>query len=76
MPRPRSQRVIELKAALTERLKHESLQAGTRFLSARALASRHGVSYQTAHRLLRELQREGLLRRVPYSGTYTLNDPP
>ncbi|MBP7142105.1 MAG: GntR family transcriptional regulator [Opitutaceae bacterium] len=70
MSRPRSRRILEIKAALMVRLRHETLLPGTRFLSARALASRHGVSYQTAHRLLRELHTEGLLRRVPASGTF------
>jgi DNA-binding transcriptional regulator YhcF (GntR family) len=43
---------------------------GRRFLSARAVAQRFAVSYQTAHRLLAELQTEGLLRREAASGSY------
>jgi len=70
MARPRSARVIELKAALSARLRHGVVQPGGRFLSARALAQRFDVSYQTAHRLLSELHDEGLIRRVPASGTF------
>jgi hypothetical protein len=43
---------------------------GGRFLSARAVAQRFGVSYQTAHRLLGELKVEGRLHRAPASGTF------
>jgi hypothetical protein len=39
-------------------------------MSSRAVAQRFGVSYQTAHRLLQELQAEGLLQRRAASGTF------
>jgi hypothetical protein len=70
MPRPRSSHVTEVKAALTARLSNEFAHPGGRFLSARAVAQRFAVSYQTAHRLLAELESEGLLRRRAASGSY------
>lgn len=70
MTRPRSSHVAEVKAALVARLQSSFAHPGGRFLSARAVAQRFAVSYQTAHRLLVELQHEGLLRRAPASGSY------
>ncbi|MEZ0266325.1 MAG: substrate-binding domain-containing protein [Phycisphaerae bacterium] len=70
MPRPRTQHVIDVKARLIARLGTSFLRPGDRFLSARAVAAKFGVSYQTAHRLLAELQSEGHLLRHPASGTY------
>ncbi len=70
MSRPRSARVLEVKAALTARLRGGLGQPGGRFLSTRAVAQRFAISYQTAHRLLAELETEGLLQRRAASGTY------
>jgi len=70
MPRPRSAHVNEVKAALAARLRSDFAHPGGRFLSARAVAQRFAVSYQTAHRLLAELEAEGLLRRRAASGSY------
>ncbi len=70
MPRPRSLHVIEVKAALVARLRGGLAQPGGRFLSTRAVAQRFAVSYQTAHRLLGELETEGLLLRRAASGSY------
>ncbi len=70
MARPRSSHVLDVKAALTARLASDFAHPGGRFLSARAVAQRFKVSYQTAHRLLGELQTEGLLRREAASGSY------
>lgn len=70
MPRPRSPHVAEVKAALAARLRGDFAHPGGRFLSARAVAQRFAVSYQTAHRLLAELESEGLLRRRAASGSY------
>ena len=70
MPRPRSPHVIEVKAALVARLRGGLGQPGDRFLSTRAVAQRFAVSYQTAHRLLGELEEEGLLQRRAASGSY------
>ncbi len=70
MARPRSPHVLEVKAALVARLQSDFAHAGGRFLSTRAVAQRFAISYQTAHRLLGELQDEGLLRRRAASGSY------
>jgi DNA-binding transcriptional regulator YhcF (GntR family) len=70
MARPRSAHVTEVKAALTARLDGRFGHPGGRFLSARAVAQRFTVSYQTAHRLLDELKAEGRLQREPASGTF------
>jgi len=70
MPRPRSLHVIEVKAALAARLRGGLAHPGGRFLSTRAVAQRFAVSYQTAHRLLGELETEGLLHRRAASGSY------
>jgi DNA-binding transcriptional regulator YhcF (GntR family) len=45
-------------------------QPGQRFVSARYVSLRFGVSYQTAHLLLKELERDGFLTRRIGSGTY------
>lgn len=71
MPRSRTHKVHEVKARLVTDLRDGSTyRPGERFLSARELAARHGVSYQTAHRLLDELCTEGLVERRAASGTY------
>ncbi len=70
MPRPRSAHVTEVKAALVARLQGGFAQPGGRFLSTRAVAQRFAVSYQTAHRLLGELEAEGRLHRRAASGSY------
>lgn len=64
----RSDRVEGVKAALVCRI--AAGRPGERFLSNRALAAKHGLSYQTADRLIRELCKEGYLERRPASGTY------
>jgi DNA-binding transcriptional regulator YhcF (GntR family) len=45
-------------------------QPGQRFVSARYVSLRFGVSYQTAHLLLKEMERDGLLTRRIGSGTF------
>ncbi len=70
MPRSRSPKVHELKANLIWRIRDGFHQPGERFLSNRAVAGRFGISYQTAHRLIAELCREGWLERRAASGTY------
>lgn len=70
MGRPRSAHVTEVKAALVARLKGGYAHPGGKFMSTRAVAQRFAISYQTAHRLLGELQEEGLLRRKAASGSY------
>jgi len=68
--RPRSLHVAEVKAALIARLHGGFAHPGGRFLSTRAVAQRFSVSYQTAHRLLAELETEGFLQRRAASGSY------
>jgi DNA-binding transcriptional regulator YhcF (GntR family) len=70
MARPRSSHVAEVKSALAARLRGGFAAPGGRFLSTRAVAQRFAVSYQTAHRLLAELESEGLLRRKAASGSF------
>src|SRR5436190_10971201 len=70
MPRPRSEKVEEIKAKLITRLREGFYRAGDRFLSNRAVAQKFGISYQTAHRLVSELCAEEWLERRPASGTY------
>ena len=66
----RHARVLAVLDVLRRRVADARYQPGDRFLSARAVAQRHGVSYQTAHRLLRTLVDEALLERRGRSGTY------
>ena len=70
MSRPRSQKVSAIKAKLIAGLNDGFRRPGDRFLSARKLATKHEVSYQTAHRIIAELETEGLLKRRESSGTF------
>lgn len=70
MARPRSAHVAQVKSALAARVAGGLGQPGGRFLSARAVAQRFGISYQTAHVLLAELAAEGLLERRAAAGTF------
>ncbi|WP_309386277.1 GntR family transcriptional regulator [Cerasicoccus frondis] len=76
MARTRSNRIKQIKSELIERLNYGFCRPGSRFISNRELATRLGVSYQTAHRLISELTDEGLLHRVQSSGTYVATSPP
>lgn len=70
MPARRTPKIDDVKQRLLSRLRNSYLQPGDRFLSNRAVAELYGISYQTAHRLIGELCREGVLERRPQSGTY------
>lgn len=70
MPRPRSELVQEVKTKLVARLRDGLHRPGQRFFSNRALVRTFGISYQTAHRLIAELEDEGWLARRSASGTY------
>lgn len=70
MARPRTPKVIEAKTRIIARLREGFHRPGQRFMSNRAVAQAYGLSYQTAHRLLAELQAEGWLARTPGSGSY------
>jgi DNA-binding transcriptional regulator YhcF (GntR family) len=75
MARARSVKISELKARLIARLAEGFYRPGDRFLSNRAVAAKFGVCYQTAHRLVAELESEGFLKRRPSSGTYVPGQP-
>jgi len=70
MARPRSSRILEIKELLRRSLADAFRLPGAQFLSARALARKHEVSYVTAHRLLSELAKEGLIERRAAAGTF------
>lgn len=76
MPRPRSPSVAAVKAKLLARLRDGLHRPGQRFFSNRGLAQTFGVSYQTAHRLIAELEAEGALERRAASGTYVAGSAP
>jgi hypothetical protein len=65
-----SQRVRIAAEKLQARVQDGLLRPGDRFLSARAVARRYGISYQTADRLLRTLVKGGLLTRRVGAGSY------
>lgn len=65
-----SARIENIKTRLRVRLAAGVARPGDRFLSARELAARFGISYQTAHILIGELRDEGLLERRAKSGTF------
>jgi Bacterial regulatory proteins, gntR family len=60
----------QLRVMLNDGFRHP----GQRFVSARFVAQRFKVSYQTAHRLLIELTDVGLISRRAGSGTYIAGD--
>lgn len=70
MPRRRTEKVHEVKERLLGRLREGAYRPGDRFMSNRAVAARFGISYQTAHRLVGELVKEGRLVRRSAAGTY------
>jgi DNA-binding transcriptional regulator YhcF (GntR family) len=76
MPQHRTDKVEQVKQRLIDRLQHGFYRPGDRFLSNRAVAELFGISYQTAHRLIAELTREGHLERRPQSGTYVPGEQP
>ena len=70
MARPRSSHTLLVKEKLIARLRDGYHPPGQRFFSNRALAGHFGVSYQTAHRLIQELEAEGWLERRAAAGTF------
>lgn len=76
MPARRTGKIAEVKQRLIDRLRHGFYRPGDRFLSNRATAELFGISYQTAHRLIAELCRDGHLLRRPQSGTYVPGGEP
>jgi DNA-binding transcriptional regulator YhcF (GntR family) len=75
MPRTRTDKVSHVKNLLVTRLRDGQYRPGDRFMSNRAVATRFGISYQTAHRLVNELVKEGRLVRRSAAGTYLPGRP-
>jgi len=72
----RTAKIEDVKQRIMSRLRNGFYQPGDRFLSNRDAAELFGISYQTAHRLIAELCREGVLERRPQSGTYVPGGTP
>ena len=75
VPRPVSEKVRSIREMLRRGIEHGTYPPGERFPSARAVARRHAVSYQTAHRILTQLIDDGLLTTRHGSGTYVAGSP-
>jgi DNA-binding transcriptional regulator YhcF (GntR family) len=67
--RPRGE-VDKIRASLRIMVSDEFRRAGQRFVSARYISQRFKVSYQTAHRLLTELEGDGFIIRRAGSGSF------
>jgi DNA-binding transcriptional regulator YhcF (GntR family) len=67
--RPRGE-IDGIRGTLHAMVSDEFRRAGQRFISARYLSQRFQVSYQTAHRLLTELEGDGLIIRRAGSGSF------
>lgn len=67
--RPRGE-IDEIRGTLRAMVSDEFRRAGQRFVSARYLSQRFKISYQTAHRLLTELEGDGLIIRRAGSGSF------
>jgi DNA-binding transcriptional regulator YhcF (GntR family) len=70
MARPVSEKVRNTLEELRHRIRNGVYRPGEKFLSNRALADRFHISYQTADRVLKQLQQEALLERRAGSGTF------
>jgi DNA-binding transcriptional regulator YhcF (GntR family) len=62
--------IDRIRASLRAMVSDEFRRAGQRFVSARYLSQRFKVSYQTAHRLLAELESDGFIIRRAGSGSF------
>jgi GntR family histidine utilization transcriptional repressor len=65
-----------VKQHLQERISKGEWQSGARLPSEYELVETLGASRMTVHRALREMQHEGLLRRVQGVGTFIADQPP
>jgi len=74
--RSRTERIAAIKSALAEAIASGGHRPGTRFLSNRKVAEKFGINYRTAHRLMQELEQEGLLIRRRGSGSYSPGTTP
>ncbi len=70
MGRPESLHVQQVRAQLELRIREGYYRPGGRLLSARQIAQYYQVSYQTAHRLLRQLADTGQIERRQGAGTF------
>lgn len=66
----RSHRIQQVLHSLEERLSNRLHRPGDRFATARQVAEQYGISYQTAHRILADLARRGLIDRRPRGGSF------
>jgi DNA-binding GntR family transcriptional regulator len=69
--KPLYQRVTD---AVRDQIKSGELAPGDQVGPARTLAERHGVSFITAQRALRDLQDMGLVEAIPGKGSYVHHD--
>ncbi len=76
MARPTAALTLQVRERLLDRLHSGFHRPGDRFLSARAVSRQFGISYQTAHRLLRNLADEGHLVIREKSGAFVPGGPP
>src|SRR5258708_14331482 len=70
MGRRPSSEIDKIRASLRIMVSDEFRRAGQRFVSARYISQRFKVSYQTAHRLLTELEGDGFIIRRAGSGSF------
>jgi hypothetical protein len=70
MGRRPSGEIERIRGTLRAMVSDELRRAGQRFVSARYISQRFKVSYQTAHRLLTELELAGLIVRRAGSGSF------
>src|SRR5258708_29238913 len=70
MGRRPSSEIDKIRASLRIMVSDEFRRAGQRFVSARYISQRFKVSYQTAHRLLTELEGDGSIIRRAGSGSF------
>jgi DNA-binding GntR family transcriptional regulator len=61
----RQPRVEAVREVLLDRIRNGLLRPGDRFVSARVLAKRYAVKYQTGDRVLSQLEEEGYVVRSP-----------
>ena len=66
----------KVKRHILERIAARALAAGAQVPSENELTRELGVSRMTAHRALRELTAEGVLRRVQGAGTFVADTEP
>lgn len=76
MARPRSSKVEAVLEKLRTRLTSGVNRPGDKFLSTREVARAFEISYQTAHRVISELESEGLVERRAGSGTFLPGQAP